>query len=116
MRQRGRPRHDDILTPREWEVLDLLRRNLTNEQIAERLGVTHDTAKFHVSEILSKLGVGSRREAAEWQPATVPRRSFAGLAPLLGLWKRLTAAVATKTIAIVVLALRCSSRCFWEWL
>ena len=66
MRGRGRPRHDDILTPREWEVLDLLREGLTNEQIAARLGVTHDTAKFHVSEILSKLGVESRQEAARW--------------------------------------------------
>jgi DNA-binding CsgD family transcriptional regulator len=66
MRGRGRPRHDDILTPREWEVLDLLRQGLTNEQIASRLSVTHDTAKFHVSEILGKLGVQSRHEAARW--------------------------------------------------
>jgi DNA-binding CsgD family transcriptional regulator len=66
VRQRGRPRHDDVLTPREWEVLDLLREGLTNEQIASRLGVTHDTAKFHVSEILSKLSVATRQEAARW--------------------------------------------------
>jgi DNA-binding NarL/FixJ family response regulator len=51
---RGRPRHDDILTPREWEVLELLREGLTNEEIAGRLGISFDTAKFHVSEILSK--------------------------------------------------------------
>ena len=66
MRQRGRPRHDDILTPREWEVLDLLRDGLTNEQIALRLGVTADTAKYHVSEILGKLGVETRHQAARW--------------------------------------------------
>jgi DNA-binding CsgD family transcriptional regulator len=64
--RRGRPRHDDVLTPREWQVLDLLREDLTNEQIGERLGISHDTAKFHVSEILTKLGVSSRREAATW--------------------------------------------------
>lgn len=74
MQRRGRPRHDDILTPREWEVLGLLREGLTNEQIAQRLSVTHDTAKFHVSEILGKLGVGSRAEAAAWQPQAPPRR------------------------------------------
>ena len=37
MGKRGRRPHPDILTPREWEVLDLLRERLTNEQIAERL-------------------------------------------------------------------------------
>jgi DNA-binding CsgD family transcriptional regulator len=68
MGRRGRRPHPDILTPREWEVLALLRERLTNEQIAERLGITLDGAKYHVSEILSKLGLGSRHEAASWQP------------------------------------------------
>src|SRR6266545_3431142 len=67
MGKRGRRPHPDILTPREWEVLDLLRQRLTNEQIAERLGITLDGAKYHVSEILSKLGVGTREDAAAWQ-------------------------------------------------
>ena len=65
--QTRRPAHPDILTPREWEVLDLLRARLTNEQIAQRLGITLDGAKYHVSEILSKLSVGTREEAAAWQ-------------------------------------------------
>src|SRR2546426_9325133 len=64
MANRGRPRHPDILTPREWEVLELLRSGASNAQIAERLGITERTAKFHVSEILSKLGVATREEAA----------------------------------------------------
>jgi DNA-binding CsgD family transcriptional regulator len=70
----GRPRHQDILTPREWQVLDLLRQGLTNEQIAARLIITADTAKFHVSEILSKLGVQTRQEAAAWtgRPRGIP--------------------------------------------
>ncbi len=67
MGKRGRRPHPDILTPREWEVLDLLRQRLTNEQIAERLGITLDGAKYHVSEILSKLGVGTREDAARWR-------------------------------------------------
>ena len=45
-------------------MLALLRSGASNAQIAERLGITERTAKFHVSEILSKLGVGSREEAA----------------------------------------------------
>ncbi|HET9476136.1 MAG TPA: helix-turn-helix transcriptional regulator [Dehalococcoidia bacterium] len=55
-----------MLTPREWEVLGLLREGLSNEEITERLGITLRTAKFHVSEILSKLGVGTREQAAAW--------------------------------------------------
>jgi DNA-binding CsgD family transcriptional regulator len=68
MAKRGRPRHPDILTPREWEVLALLREGLTNDQIAQRLAISERTAKFHVSEILSKLGVSSRQQAASWSP------------------------------------------------
>ncbi len=53
-------------------MLALLREGLSNEQIAVRLGITERTAKFHVSEILSKLGVASREEAAWWVVATAP--------------------------------------------
>ncbi len=63
---RGRPKHNDILTPREWEVLAFLQQGLTNESIAARLHISPNTAKFHVSEILSKLGANSREEAAGW--------------------------------------------------
>ena len=47
-------------------MLALVREGLTNEQIAERLNVSLATAKFHVSEIMGKLGVASRSEAAAW--------------------------------------------------
>jgi DNA-binding CsgD family transcriptional regulator len=67
--RRGRPPYDDILTPREWEVLDLLRLGLTNAEIAQRLGISEGGVKFHVQQILSKLGVGSRQEAARWAEA-----------------------------------------------
>lgn len=53
-------------TPRQREVLDLLLRGHTNTQIAERLGISLDGAKWHVSEIITRLGVDSRDEAAEY--------------------------------------------------
>ena len=51
------------LTPREQEVLALMVEGLNNPQIAERLVISRSTAKAHVSNILSKLGVSNRAEA-----------------------------------------------------
>jgi len=51
------------LTPRELEVLQLLAQGLTNKRIAERLGISDHTAKFHVNAILAKLGAETRTEA-----------------------------------------------------
>jgi NarL family two-component system response regulator LiaR len=57
----GRPGFD--LTEREREVLALMVQGLNNNQIADQLGVSVSTAKFHVSSILSKLRATSRTEA-----------------------------------------------------
>jgi DNA-binding CsgD family transcriptional regulator len=57
-------RRSNDLTHREREVLDLIRLGLTNEEIASRLDISLAGAKYHVSQILSKLGVATREEAA----------------------------------------------------
>ena len=56
----------DALTPREREVLVLLAQGGTNRQIGRLLGVTERTARTHVSNILGKLGLASRTQAALW--------------------------------------------------
>ena len=53
-----------FLTEREWEVLRCLMDGLTTEQIADQLGVQRSTARSHVQNLLIKLGVHSRLQAA----------------------------------------------------
>jgi DNA-binding NarL/FixJ family response regulator len=53
----------EALTPRELEVLQLLSQGLSNRLLAQRLGISEHTVKFHVNAILGKLGVQSRSEA-----------------------------------------------------
>jgi DNA-binding NarL/FixJ family response regulator len=52
------------LTPREREILALLAGGATTSQIADRLVISNKTVKTHVQNILRKLGVSSRLEAA----------------------------------------------------
>lgn len=51
------------LTPREMQVLRMLADGLGNKEIAGKLGISDHTAKFHVTQILGKLGAASRTEA-----------------------------------------------------
>jgi DNA-binding NarL/FixJ family response regulator len=53
------------LTPREWEVGELLVAENSTAEIAERLGVSPVTVRRHVGELLRKLGAESREEAVE---------------------------------------------------
>jgi DNA-binding CsgD family transcriptional regulator/catechol 2,3-dioxygenase-like lactoylglutathione lyase family enzyme len=63
---RGRPPHDDVLTLAEWRVVEFVRHGLTNREIADRFGVSLDAVKFHVANILAKLGVASRADLRAW--------------------------------------------------
>jgi len=54
------------LTSREIEVLELIGKDLTNQQIAEHLVIEVGTVKNHVHSILEKLNVSSRKEAATY--------------------------------------------------
>ena len=56
----------DHLTRREREVLVLLATGGTNREIGKHLGVAERTARTHVSNILAKLGLASRTQAAMW--------------------------------------------------
>ena len=60
------PSPAESLTAREREVISLVAAGHTNQQIATRLGVSERTARTHVSNILAKLGLSSRTQAALW--------------------------------------------------
>jgi DNA-binding NarL/FixJ family response regulator len=65
---------DGGLTPRERHVLELVAVGRSNRQIAEALHISEKTASVHVSNILRKLQVASRGEAA----AAAYRRGLVG--------------------------------------
>lgn len=53
----------NLLTLRETEIMELVAKGLQNKEIADCLGVKIRTVEFHISNILAKLGAGSRVEA-----------------------------------------------------
>ncbi|HUQ59993.1 response regulator transcription factor [Lentzea sp.] len=59
-------RAEDLLTPREHEILLLLAQGMSNDDIARSLVVEVSTVKSHLARILPKLGVTSRLQAVVW--------------------------------------------------
>ena len=67
--RRGRPPHDDVLTPAEWRTVHAVKHGLTSRQIAERRGISIDAVKYHIANALAKLGVANRKELRQWHRA-----------------------------------------------
>lgn len=65
LNKRGQARQ--TTTPRENEILELMRRRLSNQEIAHLLEISVSTVRFHVSNVLSKLRAKNRRELTESQ-------------------------------------------------
>ena len=66
-------------TRSEQRVLEAVKDELSNKEIARRLGVTEATVKFHVGKLLKKTGASDRRELARFASETLP--ALAGAAP-----------------------------------
>ena len=65
-RGRGRPRHDDVLTPTEWRVVHAVQHGMSNREIAARRGISLDAVKDHVANAVAKLGVANRQALRRW--------------------------------------------------
>jgi DNA-binding NarL/FixJ family response regulator len=76
--ERLRHRDDDdelrALTPQERNILDLIAEGLTNRQIGEQMFLAEKTVKNYVSNVLSKLGMSRRAEAAAYAARLAERR------------------------------------------
>jgi two-component system nitrate/nitrite response regulator NarL len=71
----ARPENAVRLTARELEIAALLGDGLSNKQIAKRLSIEVPTVKNHVHNILEKLQVGSRLDAAQWARGAIASSS-----------------------------------------
>lgn len=103
--------HRFDLTARQEEVLNLIAAGKTNAEIAGELGISLDGAKYHVREILGKLGLESREQAAEWwrheqRPAARIGRSWRDFAGVLqARWLLASGLGAGVALAVAVAAL-----------
>jgi DNA-binding CsgD family transcriptional regulator len=93
------------LTARQQQVLELIASGCTNREIGDRLGISLDGAKWHVSEVLARLNLDTREEAADyWRRQNGLRTRLARVAKATGAavsWKWLAAAGALTGVAAI---------------
>ncbi len=65
-RSRGRPHHDDILTPAEWRTVHAVQHGMSNRTIAARRGISVNAVKYHLRNVFAKLGIGDRGRLKRW--------------------------------------------------
>jgi DNA-binding CsgD family transcriptional regulator/extradiol dioxygenase family protein len=61
------------LTPAEWRVVHAVKHGMTSREIAESRGISIDAVKYHVANVLAKLGLANRRALRHWHQA--PKQS-----------------------------------------
>ena len=59
--KKGRPPHDDLLTPAEWRVLNGTRHGLSNKAMAAQMKVSINAIKYHIRNILDKTGAANKK-------------------------------------------------------
>jgi DNA-binding CsgD family transcriptional regulator/catechol 2,3-dioxygenase-like lactoylglutathione lyase family enzyme len=64
--RRGRPPHDDVLTPAEWQIVHAVQHGMSNREIARRRGISLDAVKFHLDNVRAKLQIDSRKSLRQW--------------------------------------------------
>ncbi|MCB9486284.1 MAG: VOC family protein [Dehalococcoidia bacterium] len=77
MARTGRPRHPDILTTSEWEIVDAVRHGMPDREIVRRRGTSRGAVKFHLANIRAKLGVPTRQKLRHW-PGVAASSPLAG--------------------------------------
>jgi alpha-tubulin suppressor-like RCC1 family protein/DNA-binding CsgD family transcriptional regulator len=87
LRRPGRWRYEGALTLRQRDVYELLVTGLTNEEIAQQLGITPDGAKYHVAQILQRLGAENRHDAVALRQRAGSDGRLAAWAPVMFLRK-----------------------------
>lgn len=93
--------HLPQVTERQREVARLVAEDFTNLEIAERLGITLDGAKYHVSELLTRLGLERRRQIADWYRQDAGAEGHRGLRALGAPW--LVWSVGAGSVAVAAL-------------
>ncbi len=105
--QRGEgrpPNRPPEITDRQREVARLVAAGYTNERIADTLGISLAGAKYHVSELLSRLGLSRRDEIGDWYRSHAVGRRLS----VAGWWIGTTTVRRLSIIAAVAVVGSCS--------